>query len=54
MDMIVQDIHGYDPEGYSIIELNYNPAIHIHNAPYKGKNRHAEAAVLDMLGFPER
>ena len=50
-DLIIKDIHHFDPEGYSVIELNFNPAIHIHNAPYKGENRHAEQAVLDLLGF---
>lgn len=51
VDMVIEDIETYDPERYSIIELNFNPAIHIHNAPFKGKNRHADDAVLDLLGF---
>lgn len=36
---------------YSIIELNFNPALHIHNFPYKGKNRQVEKKLLDLLGF---
>lgn len=51
VDMIVNDIETFNEDGYSIIELNFNPAIHIHNAPYIGKNRHADDAVLDLLGF---
>ena len=51
VDMIIKDIGTYDDKGYSIIELNFNPAIHIHNYPYKGKNRNAEYAILDLLGF---
>ncbi len=51
VDMIVEDIESFNEDGYSIIELNFNPAIHIHNAPYIGENRHADDAVLDLLGF---
>lgn len=51
VDMIIEDTENFIEEGYSIIELNFNPAIHIHNAPYKGENRHADEAVLDLLGF---
>jgi len=51
VDMVIEEIDSYDPNGYSIIELNFNPAIHIHNAPYKGKNRHADDAILDLLDF---
>ncbi len=36
---------------YAIIELNFNPAIHIHCYPYKGKNRHLGDKILDVLGF---
>lgn len=51
VDMVLSDVAHFDEKGYSIIELNFNPAIHIHNAPYKGKNRHGDQAVLDLLGF---
>ena len=34
---------------YSIIELNYNPALHIHSFPYKGIDRKPAAKVLDLL-----
>ena len=36
---------------YSVIELNFNPAIHIHDYPNTGINRHAEKFILDLLGF---
>lgn len=51
-DMIIQDISAPpDEQNYSIIELNFNPALHIHNYPYSGQNRHVEEKVLDLLGF---
>ncbi|WP_071459572.1 bifunctional glutamate--cysteine ligase GshA/glutathione synthetase GshB [Bacillus massilinigeriensis] len=34
---------------YSIIEINFNPAIHIHCYPYIGKNRKADEKILDLL-----
>lgn len=51
-DIIIQDIRA-DPkeDNYGIIELNFNPALHIHSFPYKGKNRHVGEKVLDLLGF---
>lgn len=36
---------------HAIIEINFNPAIHIHCYPYKGKNRHADEKILALL-FP--
>jgi glutamate--cysteine ligase len=52
VDMVIQDIKAKpDGHNYSIIELNFNPALHIHNYPYAGKNRHVEEKVLDLLGF---
>lgn len=51
VDLITEDITG-DAEGnYGIIELNFNPAIHIHCYPYKGKNRKLGDKLLDLLGF---
>jgi glutamate--cysteine ligase len=51
-DIIIQDINGEpDETNYSIIELNFNPALHIHSFPYRGQNRHVERKVLDLLGF---
>jgi glutamate--cysteine ligase len=52
LDMIIDD---YNKEAtfdnYAIIELNFNPAIHIHCHPYKGKNRRLNEKLLDILGF---
>lgn len=36
-------------ENYGIIELNFNPAIHIHCYPYQGKNRNIGEKVIDLL-----
>ncbi|GAB6091588.1 bifunctional glutamate--cysteine ligase GshA/glutathione synthetase GshB [Spirochaeta dissipatitropha] len=38
-----------DPEDYAVIELNFNPALHIHDFPTEGENRKVEAYVLDLL-----
>lgn len=54
VDMIVPDMHKpatKDSTDYTILELNYNPAICIHDYPYQGKNRHTAGAMLDLLGF---
>lgn len=51
-DIIIRDIlEKPDGKNHSIIELNFNPALHIHDYPYQGKNRHVEGKVLDLLGF---
>ena len=53
VDMIVRDLSvPADEKNYSIIEINFNPAIHIHCYPLVGKNRHPERKLLDLL-FPE-
>ncbi|WP_245640067.1 bifunctional glutamate--cysteine ligase GshA/glutathione synthetase GshB [Paenibacillus dakarensis] len=36
-------------DNYSIIEINFNPAIHIHCYPYQGKNRKANDRIIDLL-----
>ena len=36
-------------ENHGIIELNFNPAIHIHCYPYHGKNRNIGEKVIDLL-----
>ncbi|HBS44784.1 MAG TPA: bifunctional glutamate--cysteine ligase GshA/glutathione synthetase GshB, partial [Paenibacillus sp.] len=50
VDMMIDDIRE-EAKGtnYSIIEINFNPAIHIHCYPYKGKNRRADERILDLL-----
>ncbi|MGL4988928.1 MAG: bifunctional glutamate--cysteine ligase GshA/glutathione synthetase GshB, partial [Cetobacterium sp.] len=52
VDMMIEDITKENPSGnYSIIELNFNPAIHIHCYPYKGKNRNLGEKILKALRF---
>lgn len=51
-DIIIHDIKARgSSENYSIIELNFNPALHIHDFPYKGENRQVEKKVLNLLGY---
>jgi glutamate--cysteine ligase len=51
-DIIIKDIKAVPTKtNYSIIELNFNPALHIHDFPYQGENRHVEKKVLDLLRF---
>lgn len=50
VDMMLEDYT--DKAGdYAIIELNFNPAIHIHSYPYIGKERNIAEKVLKVLGF---
>jgi glutamate--cysteine ligase len=44
VDMIIKN-------SYAIIEMNFNPAMQMHDFNITGKNRHVEKAVLDLLGF---
>ncbi len=52
LDMIIPDFAAEGADAtYNILELNFNPALHIHDFPADGKNRHVERHVLDLLGF---
>jgi glutamate--cysteine ligase len=53
IDMIINDISNDKPTNrdYAVIEANFNPAIHIHTYPYKGKQREIAEKILDLLGF---
>ncbi|MRT93611.1 bifunctional glutamate--cysteine ligase GshA/glutathione synthetase GshB [Ancylomarina sp. 16SWW S1-10-2] len=52
LDMMILDVKApATDKNYSIIEMNFNPAIHIHCYPYIGKNRYLNEKVLDALGF---
>lgn len=52
VDMMIEDIKNQNPiDNYAIIELNFNPAIHIHCYPYKGKNRNLGEKILKALGY---
>lgn len=50
VDMMIKNINNPYPENnYVVIELNFNPAIHIHTYPYKGKNRQLARKILQAL-----
>ncbi|MFC5987668.1 bifunctional glutamate--cysteine ligase GshA/glutathione synthetase GshB [Marinicrinis lubricantis] len=50
VDMMIDDTSEEASDtNYSIIEINFNPAIHIHCYPYEGKNRKADERILDLL-----
>jgi len=52
LDLIVKDIAApATPGEFAIIEMNFNPAIHIHCHPYHGENRHLDEHILSALGF---
>ena len=52
VDMMIEDIEENPTENnYGIIELNFNPAIHIHSYPYRGKKRKIASKILDALGM---
>ncbi len=52
LDMIIPDLDQTGPDApYTILELNFNPALHIHDFPSVGENRHVERHVLDAIGF---
>ncbi|MCK5834731.1 MAG: bifunctional glutamate--cysteine ligase GshA/glutathione synthetase GshB [Lentisphaeria bacterium] len=52
VDMMIRDItEKPNPDNHGIIEINFNPAIHIHCYPYKGKNRKLGEKMLTALGF---
>jgi len=51
VDLITPDIGAEEGDDYQVIELNFNPAIHIHCYPYKGENRQLGDKILDHLGF---
>ena len=54
VDLIAKDITRHaDTDNYTVIELNFNPALHIHDFPANGKNRKVEKHVLDLLGLQE-
>lgn len=50
VDMMLED-YSDEKSPYAIIELNFNPAIHIHSYPYKGVERPIAEQVLKVLEF---
>lgn len=54
VDMIIKDLSQANPNGnYCIIELNFNPAIHMHIYPLKGKDRKITLKLLKALKLLE-
>jgi glutamate--cysteine ligase len=52
LDMIIPDTaQEATADNYVIIELNFNPAIHIHCHPFQGKNRKLNEKLMDALGY---
>ena len=50
VDIIIEDVaKPADNNNYSILELNFNPAIHIHTYPLIGENREPAAKILKAL-----
>lgn len=50
VDMMIDDYTNRDSQ-YAIIELNFNPAIHIHSYPYIGVEREIAKEILKLLEF---
>lgn len=50
VDMMIEDYRD-ENSNYAIIELNFNPAIHIHSYPYKGEERDIAKEILKLLGL---
>lgn len=52
VDLIIEDIENEANEtNHSVLELNFNPAIHMHCFPAEGKRRDIGSLILDCLGF---
>ena len=50
VDIMLED-YSNENSNYGIIELNFNPAIHIHCFPYKGTERNIGVEVLKLLNL---
>ncbi len=48
VDIIIEDYKNPN-SNYSVIELNFNPAIHIHSYPFKGKERNVAKKIIDLF-----
>lgn len=52
VDMLIKDINKpVDHSNYTIVELNFNPAIHIHTYPYKGEDRKIAYQLLELMNL---
>ena len=52
VDIIIEDIKN-EKGRYSVLELNFNPALHIHAYPFKGISRQVALPILKALQFIE-
>lgn len=52
VDMMIDDFSDENSK-YAIIELNFNPAIHIHSYPFIGTERNIAKDILSLLEFKE-
>ena len=52
VDMIIEDIK-QENGNYSVLELNFNPALHIHAYPFKGIPRQVALPILKALQFTD-
>lgn len=50
VDMMIEDLSD-EHASYAIIELNFNPAIHIHCYPFRGKERNIGYRILNLLNL---
>ncbi|WP_171302155.1 bifunctional glutamate--cysteine ligase GshA/glutathione synthetase GshB [Enterococcus cecorum] len=50
VDMMIDDYRDENSQ-YTIIEVNFNPAIHIHCYPYQGVERNIAKEILELLEF---
>lgn len=48
VDMMIEDLED-EHSPYAIIELNFNPAIHIHSYPYQGTERNVAIKILELV-----
>ncbi|MGM9925631.1 MAG: bifunctional glutamate--cysteine ligase GshA/glutathione synthetase GshB [Bacillus sp. (in: firmicutes)] len=48
VDMMIEDLED-EHSPYAIIELNFNPAIHIHSYPYQGTERNVAVKILELV-----
>ncbi|MFJ7737704.1 bifunctional glutamate--cysteine ligase GshA/glutathione synthetase GshB [Lysinibacillus sp. NPDC097287] len=48
VDMMIEDLED-EHSPYAIIELNFNPAIHIHSYPYQGTERNVATKILELV-----
>ncbi|MEH6943167.1 bifunctional glutamate--cysteine ligase GshA/glutathione synthetase GshB, partial [Bacillus sp. JJ722] len=53
VDMMIENSDD-EQSSYAIIELNFNPAIHIHSYPYQGKERNVASKILELVELNEK